>query len=71
MQRFNHTAFINSRRDERGLGHHTLRAYSQDLRTFSRFTKANGLLRRNLFRCNDTRVTNFAGRRGANRYILF
>ena len=43
MQRFDHTAFVNSRRDERSLGYHTLRAYSQDLRTFARFTKANRL----------------------------
>lgn len=28
MPRFDHTAFVNSRRDERGLGHHTLRAYA-------------------------------------------
>ncbi len=43
MQRFDHTAFVNSRRDERSLGHHTLRAYAQDLRTFARFTKAYNL----------------------------
>ena len=43
MQRFDHTAFVNSRRDERSLGHHTLRAYAQDLRTFARFTKAHQL----------------------------
>jgi len=43
MSRFDHTAFVNSRRDERSLGHHTLRAYAQDLRTFARFTKAHDL----------------------------
>ncbi|MFQ6550552.1 tyrosine-type recombinase/integrase [Aestuariibius sp. 2305UL40-4] len=43
MSRFDHTAFVNSRRDERSLGHHTLRAYAQDLRTFARFTKAHHL----------------------------
>ena len=43
MQRFDHTAFVNSRRDERSLGHHTLRAYAQDLRTFARFTKTRHL----------------------------
>jgi hypothetical protein len=25
MSRFDHTAFVNSRRDERSLGHHTVR----------------------------------------------
>lgn len=43
MSRFDHTDFFNSRRDERSLGHHTLRAYAQDLRTFARFTKAHQL----------------------------
>ena len=43
MSRFDHTAFVNSRRDERSLGNHTLRAYAQDLRTFARFTKAHHL----------------------------
>ena len=43
MPRFDHTAFINACRDERGVGHHTLRAYSQDLRTFARFTEAHHL----------------------------
>lgn len=27
MPHLDHTAFVNSRRDERSLGHHTLRAY--------------------------------------------
>ncbi len=39
MPHLEHTAFVNSCRDERGVGHHTLRAYAQDLRTFERFTK--------------------------------
>lgn len=43
MSRFDHTAFVNSRRDERDLGHHTLRAYAQDLRTFARFFRAHHL----------------------------
>ncbi|WP_342075071.1 tyrosine-type recombinase/integrase [Yoonia sp. SS1-5] len=43
MPHLDHTAFVNSRRDERSLGHHTLRAYAQDLRTFARFTKARHL----------------------------
>lgn len=43
MPHLNHTAFINSRRDECSLGHHTLRAYAQDLRTFARFAKAHRL----------------------------
>ncbi len=38
MPHLDHNAF-NSRRDERSRGHHTLRAYAQDLRTFARFTK--------------------------------
>ena len=41
MPHLDHTAFVNSRRDERSLGHHTQRAYAQDLRTFARFTKAH------------------------------
>jgi len=43
MPHLDHAAFVNSRRDERSLGHHTLRAYAQDLRTFARFTKAHQL----------------------------
>lgn len=43
MPHLDHAAFVNSRRDERSLGHHTLRAYAQDLRTFARFTKARHL----------------------------
>ena len=43
MPHLNHTAFVNSRRDERSLGHHTLRAYAQVLRTFARFTTAHQL----------------------------
>jgi integrase/recombinase XerD len=43
MPNLDHTAFVNSRRDERGLGHHTLRAYAQDLRTFARFFRAHHL----------------------------
>lgn len=43
MPHLDHTAFVNSRRDERSLGHHTLRAYAQDLRTFARFTRAHRL----------------------------
>ncbi|MEM7746957.1 MAG: tyrosine-type recombinase/integrase [Pseudomonadota bacterium] len=43
MPHLDHTAFVNSRRDERSLGHHTLRAYAQDLRTFARFTEAHRL----------------------------
>lgn len=38
-----HTAFVNACRDERGVGHHTLRAYAQDLRTFARFSKEHRL----------------------------
>ena len=30
MPSLDHTAFINACRDERGVGHHTLRAYAQD-----------------------------------------
>lgn len=41
MPHLDHAAFVSLRRDERSLGHHTLRAYAQDLRTFSRFTKAH------------------------------
>ncbi|MEM7721357.1 MAG: tyrosine-type recombinase/integrase [Pseudomonadota bacterium] len=41
MPRLDHTTFVNSRRDERSLGHHTLRAYAQDLRTFARFAEAH------------------------------
>ncbi|WP_299682097.1 tyrosine-type recombinase/integrase [uncultured Roseobacter sp.] len=43
MPHLDHTAFVNSRRDERGVGHHTLRAYAQDLRTFARFSKEHRL----------------------------
>lgn len=39
MPHLDHTAFVTACRDERGVGHHTLRAYAQDLRTFARFTK--------------------------------
>lgn len=39
MPRFDHNAFVNACRDERGVGHHTLRAYAQDLRAFACFTK--------------------------------
>ncbi|WP_243613858.1 tyrosine-type recombinase/integrase [Shimia aestuarii] len=38
MPHLDHRAFINACRDERGVGHHTLRAYAQDLRTFARYT---------------------------------
>ncbi|ARU03217.1 MULTISPECIES: site-specific integrase [Rhodobacterales] len=38
MPPLDHKDFVNSCRDERGVGHHTLRAYAQDLRTFARFT---------------------------------
>ncbi len=43
MPPLDHTAFINSCRYERGVGHHTLRAYAQDLHTFARFTKDHQL----------------------------
>ena len=43
MPHLDHAAFVNSRCDERSLGHHTLRAYAQDLRTFARFTKIHQL----------------------------
>ena len=43
MPHLDHTAFVNACRDERGVGHHTLRAYAQDLRTFARFTKDHHL----------------------------
>ena len=43
MPYLDHTAFIIACRDERGVGHHTLRAYAQDLRTFARFTKKHHL----------------------------
>ncbi|GKY88122.1 site-specific integrase [Sinisalibacter aestuarii] len=43
MPHLNHNAFVNACRDERGVGHHTLRAYSQDLRTFARFTATHRL----------------------------
>lgn len=43
MRHLNHTAFVNVCRDERGVGHHTLRAYAQDLRTFARFAAAHQL----------------------------
>ena len=43
MPHLDHTAFVNACRDERGVGHHTLRAYAQDLRTFVLFTEAHRL----------------------------
>lgn len=43
MPRLDHKAFVTSRRDERGLSHHTLRAYAQDLRTFADFAKQHQL----------------------------
>jgi integrase/recombinase XerD len=43
MPHLDHTAFVNACRDERGVGHHTLRAYAQDLRTFARFRKQHQL----------------------------
>ena len=43
MPNLDHSAFVNSCRDERGVGHHTLRAYAQDLRTFARFTRQHQL----------------------------
>ena len=43
MPRFDHTAFVNSYRDERSFIDRTLRAYAQDLRTFARFTEAHSL----------------------------
>ncbi|MCO6385188.1 tyrosine-type recombinase/integrase [Oceanicola sp. 502str15] len=43
MPHLDHRAFVNDCRDERGVGHHTLRAYAQDLRTFARFTEAHRL----------------------------
>lgn len=44
MPNLDHTAFVTACRDERGVGHHTLRAYTQDLRTFARFTKVHQLI---------------------------
>lgn len=38
MRHLNHNTFVNACRDERGVGHRTLRAYVQDLRTFARYT---------------------------------
>ena len=35
MGHLNHKAFVNACRDERGVGHHTLRAYAQDPRAFA------------------------------------
>jgi integrase/recombinase XerD len=43
MPHLDHTAFVNACRDERGVGHHTLRAYAQDLRTFARFAQNHQL----------------------------
>ena len=43
MPRLDHTAFVNACRNERGVGHHTLRADAQDLRTFARFKKMHQL----------------------------
>jgi len=37
MSHLDHTAFVTACRDERGVGHHTLRAYAQDLRTFAEY----------------------------------
>ena len=43
MPHLDHAAFVTVCRDERSLGHHTLRAYAQDLRTFARFTEEHRL----------------------------
>lgn len=43
MPHLDHAAFVTACRDERGVGHHTLRAYAQDLRTFARFTEDHQL----------------------------
>jgi integrase/recombinase XerD len=43
MPHLNYNVFVNACRDERGVGHHTLRAYAQDLRTFARFSKEHRL----------------------------
>ncbi|MGK7655095.1 tyrosine-type recombinase/integrase [Roseovarius sp. B08] len=43
MRHLNHNAFVSACRDERGVGHHTLRAYAQDLQTFARFAEAHQL----------------------------
>ncbi len=43
MPHLDHTVFVNSCRAERGVGHHTLRAYAQDPRTFACFAKEYGL----------------------------
>ena len=43
MPHLDHTAFVTACRDERGVGHHTLRAYAQDLRTFARFANDHQL----------------------------
>jgi integrase/recombinase XerD len=43
MPHLDHTAFVNACRDERGVGHHTLRAYAQDLHTFARFIEKHHL----------------------------
>jgi integrase/recombinase XerD len=43
MPHLDHTNFVNSCRDERGLGHHTVRAYVQELQTFACFRKAHQL----------------------------
>lgn len=44
MSRFDHTAIVNSRRRERSLGHHALRAYAQERGRF--FNEPESLLRR-------------------------
>ncbi|WP_227267726.1 tyrosine-type recombinase/integrase [Roseobacter weihaiensis] len=43
MPHLDYRAFVNSCRDERGVGHHTLRAYAQDLRTFASFKRKHHL----------------------------
>ena len=37
MLRFDDTALANACRDERGIGHHILQAYAEELRTSTRF----------------------------------
>lgn len=41
MPPLDHIIWVNACRDERGAGHHTLRTYAQDLRTFACFSKAH------------------------------
>lgn len=43
MPNLDYTAFVTTDRDERGLGHHTLRACIQDLQTFARYTQLRQL----------------------------